>query len=123
MALPKDSRAPGCSLSRSLEVLGARWTMLVVRDAFYGVRRFSDFADHLGIPRSVLSTRLESLVAHGVLSRRTPEGSGYAEYELTDGGLELWPIVHGLIAGGDRHYQEAGAPLVFEHVADGGQVN
>jgi DNA-binding HxlR family transcriptional regulator len=52
VALPKDYGAQTCSLARSLEVLGERWTLLILRDAFHGVRRFSDFAGHLGIPRA-----------------------------------------------------------------------
>ena len=122
MALPKDYREQRCSLSRSLEVLGERWTLLIVRDAFYGVRRFSDFAEHLHIPRSVLAARLDALVGDEVLTKTLPVGRGYAEYELTDKGRELWPVIHGLIAWGDEHYAQRRAPLLFEHIDDGGKV-
>jgi DNA-binding HxlR family transcriptional regulator len=122
MALPKDYREQRCSLSRSLEVLGERWTLLIVRDAFYGVRRFSDFAGHLNIPRSVLAARLDALVDDGVLTKMLPAGRAYAEYELTDKGRGLWPVVHGLIAWGDEHYARKRAPLLFEHIDDGGKV-
>src|SRR5690349_18513984 len=120
MTLPHDYGEQMCSLARSLEVLGERWTLLIIRHAFYGVRRFTDFVDHLSIGRSVLASRLDNLVAEGVLTRTSPEPHGYAEYELTDKGRELWPIVHGLIEWGDSHYAPKGAPRLFEHVKDGG---
>src|ERR1700684_1700595 len=66
MPLPHDYAIQQCSLARALEVVGERWTLLIVRDAFFGVRRFGDFAHHLRIPRAVLAQRLETLVAHGV---------------------------------------------------------
>ena len=62
MPLPKDYAGQHCSLSRALEIVGERWTLLIIRDAFFGVRRFGDFAAHLGIPRAVLAERLG--VAH-----------------------------------------------------------
>jgi DNA-binding HxlR family transcriptional regulator len=122
MALPKEYSAQGCSLSRSLEVVGERWTLLIVRDAFYGVRRFGDFADHLGIPRAVLAERLKELVERGVLTKSTDEGAGRTRYELTDAGLELWPIVYGLTRWGDDNFAADGAPRLFEHVEDGGRL-
>jgi DNA-binding HxlR family transcriptional regulator len=122
MPLPRDYEEQTCSLSRSLEVLGERWSLLIIRDAFYGIRRFGDFVDHLSVPRSVLATRLDNLVAEGVLARTAPESHGYAEYELTNKGRELWPVVHGLIEWGDNHYAPGGAPRLFEHVEDGGRV-
>ena len=67
MALPNDYAGQACSLARTLEVIGERWTLLIVRDAFFGVRRFGDFAAHLGIPRAVLAERLKSLTAAEVL--------------------------------------------------------
>jgi DNA-binding HxlR family transcriptional regulator len=122
MALPKDYADQRCSLSRSLEVLGERWTLLVLRDAFYGVRRFSDFVEHLGIPRSVLASRLETLVGHQVLTKTSHHDGGHAEYELTDKGRELWPVIYGLIFWGDEHYAQSGPPRVFEHTEDGGRM-
>ena len=122
MALPKEYTGAGCSLARSLEVLGERWTLLIIRDAFYGVRRFGDFADHLRIPRAVLTDRLRTLVEHGVVAKVPVPGSAYAEYELTGKGRELWPMIYGLIRWGDEHYASDGAPRVFEHAADGGRI-
>ena len=63
MALPREYLGEDCALARALEIVGERWTLLIVRDAFYGVRRFSDFRDHLGIPRAVLTDRLNLLVS------------------------------------------------------------
>ncbi|MGI5414083.1 winged helix-turn-helix transcriptional regulator [Streptomyces chartreusis] len=123
MALPKQyTRQPG-SLARSLEVVGERWTLLIIRDAFYGARRFGDFVGHLGIPRAVLTNRLLHLVEHGVFAKALASGSGYAEYELTSKGRQLWTVIYGLIRWGDEHYADAGAPRVFEHAADGGRID
>jgi DNA-binding HxlR family transcriptional regulator len=121
MPLPRDYVGQQCSLSRSLEVVGERWTLLIVRDAFFGVRRFGDFAAHLGVPRAVLSDRLGSLVAAGVLSG-TAGAHGHTEYILTSKGLELWPVVRTLLAWGDEHYSDGGPRRVFQHAADSGVV-
>jgi DNA-binding HxlR family transcriptional regulator len=121
MALPKDYAEDGCSLARALEVVGERWTLLVVRDAFFGVRRFSDFAAHLTIPRAVLTHRLAALVAHDVLAV-VPGPHGHDEYVLTDKGLDLWPVVRSLMTWGDDYYSDKGPRRLFQHVADGGDV-
>ena len=103
MALPKDYAGQRCSLSRALEVVGERWTLLIMRDAFFGVRRFGDFAAHLGVPRAVLTERLESLREAGVLAE-TRGSHGYGEYVLTGKGLSLWPVVRDLLSRGDEYY-------------------
>jgi DNA-binding HxlR family transcriptional regulator len=72
--LGRDYKRQDCSLARALEVVGERWTLLIVRDAFYGVRRFSDFQAHLDIPKAVLSERLGWLIENGVLQRRPDPG-------------------------------------------------
>jgi len=88
VALPREYAAESCPIARSLEIVGERWTLLVVRDAFYGVRRFSDFRAHLGIPKAVLSERLSLLVDQGVLTKAA--GSrGRDEYVLTPKGRRL----------------------------------
>lgn len=110
-----------CSISRALEVVGERWTLLILRDAFYGVRHFGDFADHLGIPRAVLAERLKELVERGVLTK-ADEGKGRTSYELTAAGLELWPIIHGLVRWGDKNFATDGAPRLFEHADDDGRL-
>jgi DNA-binding HxlR family transcriptional regulator len=107
MPLPRDYTGQQCSLARALEVIGERWTLLIVRDAFFGVRRFGDLADHLGIPRAVLSERLGSLVDSGVLAGN-PGAHGHTEYVLTGKGLALWPVVRSLLEWGDEHYSPSG---------------
>ena len=118
--LGKDYRDQDCLVARSLEILGERWTLLVVRDAFWGVRRFTDFQAHLDIPRAVLSERLRGPVAHGVLNRRPdPERQHRYIYELSEAGRALWPIVYGLSAWASTHIEGAGSQRIFTHIACG----
>jgi DNA-binding HxlR family transcriptional regulator len=122
MALPHDYSGQVCSLSRTLEVVGERWTLLIVRDAFYGVRRFSDFVAHLSIPRAVLTDRLKSLTEAGVLVRAA--GSGRREeYQLTPKGVALWPAVRTLMAWGDEYYAPTGPRREFRHAADNALID
>src|SRR6202000_399764 len=122
MPLGKDYAGQQCSLARSLEVVGERWTLLILRDAFFGVRRFGAFASHLGVPRAVLSDRLSSLAEAGVLTGR-PGRHGHTEYVLTSKGLELWPAIRVLLDWGDEHYSARGPRRVFRHAADDGLVS
>jgi len=102
--LGNDYAGQDCSIARTLEVIGERWTLLIVRDAFYGVRRFKDFRDHLDIPRAVLADRLEGLVRDGVLARSPdPQHAGRHLYELTPDGRELWPVLRAMLAWGGQH--------------------
>ena len=92
-----------CALARALELIGERWTLLIIRDAFYGVRRFNHFRDHLDIPRALLVERLATLVDNGILERiPDPEHSARYLYELTSLGRELWPAMHALLQWGAR---------------------
>ena len=102
--LGKDYEGQECALASALEVLGERWTLLIVRDAIFGVRRYSDWVARLDIPRAVLSDRLRGLVAHGILvQREDPDRAGRRIYELTEAGAALWPAIHALIAWGAVH--------------------
>jgi DNA-binding HxlR family transcriptional regulator len=93
-----------CAIAGALEVIGERWTLLIVRDAMFGVRRFSDFQAHLDIPRAVLTERLNSLVENGILERRPdPDHSSRHLYVLTAAGRELWPVIHAILTWGGRH--------------------
>ncbi|MEV8569460.1 helix-turn-helix domain-containing protein [Streptomyces sp. NPDC051322] len=121
MTLPRDYTGQACSLARSLEIVGERWTLLILRDAFFGVRRFGDFAAHLRIPRAVLTDRLAALTEAGVLDR-VPGPGRRAEYALAEKGVSLWPVVHALTAWGDQHYAAAGVRRIFRHGADGAPV-
>jgi DNA-binding HxlR family transcriptional regulator len=120
--LGKDYEDQDCSLARALEVVGERWTLLILRDALYGVRRFNDFQAHLDIPKAILSDRLNGLVDDGVLDRLPdPEHRGRHFYRLTQAGKDLWPVVHTLMVWGDR-YREGGG-RVFQHAACGTPVD
>jgi DNA-binding HxlR family transcriptional regulator len=120
--LGKDYQRQDCSLARALEVVGERWTLLIIRDAFYGVRRFNDLQAHLDIPKAVLSDRLSGLVENGILQRRPdPEHAGRHVYELTAAGRDLWPVLHALLVWGDRHrYPNS---RLFKHAACGTRLD
>jgi DNA-binding HxlR family transcriptional regulator len=120
MPLGRDYPAQDCSLARALEVLGERWTLLVLRDCFFGVRRFSDFQARLDIPKAVLCARLTELTDAGVL-RREPYGAGREEYVLTERGVDLWPAVYALLQWGDTHF--GGSRRQFVHAACGNPVD
>ena len=94
-----------CSLAQCLEVVGERWTLLILRDAFFGVRRFEQFHRRLGIARNILSARLNTLVDAGILERRAlSDGGRRAEYHLTDKGRDLQPAMLALTQWGDTWY-------------------
>ncbi|MCC6960810.1 MAG: helix-turn-helix transcriptional regulator [Dehalococcoidia bacterium] len=106
-----------CSVARTLEVVGEWWTMLVIREAFNGVRRFDDFQASLGIARNVLASRLQGLVDHGVLERRQyQDRPPRCEYRLTEKGRELYPVLIAMLTWGDKWMAgEAGPPLKLTH--------
>ena len=120
--LPRTYDDQNCSIARSLEVLGDRWTLLVIRDALLGVRRFDDFQRNLGVARNVLADRLARLVDEGVLERRRyQERPERHEYRLTSKGVDLLPVTMSLMRWGDRYYApEAGPPLIVRHRDCGG---
>ena len=117
--------AMNCSVAQCLEVIGEWWSMLIIRDAFLGVRRFDDFQSRLGISRNILTTRLTSLVEAGVLDKVPyQERPLRHEYRLTDKGRDLWPVVHSLARWGDRHdAPPEGPPVLFVHRDCGGAVS
>ena len=100
-----------CSIGRAMEILGERWTFLILRESFYGVRRFSDIQRNLGIARNILSTRLQSLVGAGILERvlYQEEPERY-EYRLSEAGKDLYPAIVTLMRWGDRHLQGRARP-------------
>jgi DNA-binding HxlR family transcriptional regulator len=120
MALPREYTGQACSIAKALEVVGERWTLLIIRDAVFGVRRFSDFAAHLEIPKAVLSERLTFLVDQGILTREA--AGGRDEYVLSAKGLELWPVLRALARWGDEHYAPNGRRRVLCHAGCGGEV-
>ena len=94
MVKPFTDSAPTCPVARSVDLIGDRWSLLIVRDAFDGVRRFGDFQSGLGVARSVLTNRLKHLVQTGIFEvRPASDGTSYQEYVLTPKGQSLFPVV------------------------------
>ncbi len=113
-----------CSIARSLEIIGDRWTILILRDAFRGIRRFDELRRDLDIARPVLADRLRKLVDHGVMTKvlyqdRPPR----FEYRLTAMGMELSPALVALMRWGDKHLIEGGAPTVLVHERCGHELD
>jgi len=123
--LRNDYESQVCSIAGALEVVGERWSLLIVRDVFLGVRRFDEIQANLGIARNVLQTRLTRLADHGVLERRLyRERPPRYEYRLTEKGLDLWPTVVALMRWGDAHAAPPGGPpVLLEHRGCGGAVD
>ena len=116
-----------CTIAATLEVIGDRWSWIVLREAFHGVRRFDDFTVRTSIPRQVLTDRLRTLVASGILRRAPSRDEGQRsrdEYRLTDQGLDLYPVFMALQAWGDRYLVEPdGPPQQFTHRDCGASVH
>ncbi|MGW0755730.1 winged helix-turn-helix transcriptional regulator [Streptomyces sp. NPDC002814] len=122
MALGKDYVTQECSIARALEIIGERWTLLVVRDALYGVRRYNDFLVHLGIPRAVLAARLQALTAEGILvKRRYQQSPPRDEYVPTDRGIALWPTLRSLALWGREQFGDAQL-RIFRHAECGTEL-
>jgi DNA-binding HxlR family transcriptional regulator len=114
-----------CSIARSLELVGERWTLLVVREIFHGRRKFSEMQRSLGVARNVLTARLQRLVDEGILERRPySERPERYEYFLTEKGLDLWPVMISLMHWGDKHEPgPGGPPSVVVHKECGGKID
>jgi DNA-binding HxlR family transcriptional regulator len=110
-----------CSIARTVDIIGEWWTPLIVRDAFYGKRRFEDFQRSLGIARNVLAARLERLVEAGIMERqRYEDRPPRDEYVLTAKGRDLFPVIAAIMTWGDRYTAgTAGPPLLVMHAACG----
>jgi DNA-binding HxlR family transcriptional regulator len=122
--LPRTYEDQNCSIARALEMVGDRWTMLVVREAFMGTRRFEDYHHRLGCARNVLTDRLKRLVDGGILRKdRYQERPARYEYRLTRRGVELWPAVIALKSWGDRYLAPDGPPLLVLHTDCGGEID
>jgi DNA-binding HxlR family transcriptional regulator len=122
--LPRTYDNQVCSIARTLEVIGDRWTMLVIRDAFLGLRRFEDFQKSLGVARNVLTDRLNRLVEEGILRRRLyQERPERYEYRLTRKGVDLWPVIMTTMKWGDRYLYPEGKPRLILHKECGGEID
>jgi DNA-binding HxlR family transcriptional regulator len=121
MAKRKSMKDDPCPVARSLDVVGDRWALLIVRDAFDGVRRFSDFQRNLGVARNILADRLQSLTDEGILAvQPVSEDSAYQEYVLTPKGESLFPVVVALRQWGETHLYKRGEKHSVLILKDGG---
>jgi DNA-binding HxlR family transcriptional regulator len=111
-----------CSAARALELVGERWSLLILRDALFGnSTRFSQFQKSLGLATNILAKRLEGFVAAGLMVHRQPGAPGeQAEYRLTQKGLELKPVIIALTEWGDRWVRPG--PVVYQDASDGQPV-
>jgi DNA-binding HxlR family transcriptional regulator len=108
-----------CTIGRAMDILGEKWTMVVLREVFSGIRRFDDMRVRTRIPRQVLANRLVALVGHGVLRRepyREPGARVRHEYRLTEKGFDLYPVMIALAGWGNRYLaDQEGPPIQFVH--------
>ena len=109
--LRHDYPGQTCSIAKALEVVGERWTLLIVRDVMTGIAPFDELQKSLGVARNVLSARLQRLVEEDILERRAyQESPERHEYFLTEKGLDLWPALIALLGWGDRHSEYPDGP-------------
>jgi DNA-binding HxlR family transcriptional regulator len=123
VALPRDYGTQDCSVARALEVVGERWTLLIVRSALLGAQTFDDFAAALGVATNTLTKRLESLVDAEVLVRtEDPTDKRRRIYNLTAKGRRLEVVVEALREWGDRYEAGGRPPVSFSHRGCGGDL-
>lgn len=123
--LGKTYERENCSAARALEIVGERWSLLIMREAmFAGSTRFTEFQRSLGIAPNVLSTRLENFVAAGLMRTRKMDGERPAhEYVLTEKGRDLQGVIIALSQWGDRWEAPLGPPIIYRHEACGGRIH
>ncbi|MFB7861156.1 MULTISPECIES: winged helix-turn-helix transcriptional regulator [unclassified Streptomyces] len=121
-----DMDTENCPVRRALDLVGEKWSLLILRDAFNGVRRYDDFRRHIGLSEAVLADRLRKLVAAGVLRvepYREPGARTRSQYRLTPKGRDLWPVLLALKQWGDLHAGDPdGTPLDIRHADCGAPV-
>ena len=114
--LKSDYAGQNCSVARALEAVGERWTLLIVRELLRKPSRFSTLESRLGVSKNILSTRLDKLIAIGVIETVVCDPArGWSSYQLTPKGEDLFPVIVALMAWGDAHDAPHGAPAYFEH--------
>jgi DNA-binding HxlR family transcriptional regulator len=123
--LGRDYPALDCSVAKALEVIGERWSLLIVRSVMHGNRRFGEMQESLGIARNVLSARLQRLIDEDILERRAyQESPPRYEYFLTQKGLDLWPALIALLHWGERYSPAPEGPRrLIVHKECGGEVS
>jgi DNA-binding HxlR family transcriptional regulator len=120
-----DYDTANCNIAAALGIVGEKWTFLVLREAFNGIRRFDDMQRRTGAPRQVLSHRLAHLVSEGILRKSPYQEPGQrprSEYRLTEKGIDLFPVIVALLAWGDKHASGPGGPSVLLTHRDCGAV-
>jgi DNA-binding HxlR family transcriptional regulator len=132
-----DYDTSNCNIAAALSIVGEKWTFLVLREAFNGVRRFDDMQHRTSAPRQVLSNRLATLVTEGILRKVPYQEAGQrprSEYRLTEKGIELFPVIAALLAWGDKYmawpggaaveltHRDCGAPVHLELACSDGHV-
>ncbi|MGW0844813.1 winged helix-turn-helix transcriptional regulator [Streptomyces sp. NPDC002787] len=122
-----DRDTSNCSIARTLEIVGEKWTILILREVWYGSSRFSDFERVLGCPRNLLATRLRMLVEEGILATETykePGARSRPKYVITPKGMDLVPAVLGLLQWGDRYRADPEGPaMLTRHRGCGAHVH
>ena len=132
-----DYDTANCTIAAALSIVGEKWTFLVLREAFNGIRRFDDMQRRTSAPRQVLSNRLSRLVAEGILRKAPYQAAGQrprSEYRLTEKGIELFPVIAALLTWGDKYaawpagpaveltHRDCGAPVHLELACAEGHV-
>jgi len=111
-----------CSLAQALDIIGERWTLLILRDVFFGIKRFDQLQASLGIARNILTARLNRLVEEAILEKRPAEGARY-EYRLTEKGQDLQTVLLSITHWGDRHKPNPNGPrLTFVEKETGAPI-
>ena len=109
MAKRTSHKKASCPVARPLDAIGDWWSLLIIRDAFDGLRRFGEFRDNLGLAKNILSVRLKNLVDHGILEMiPASDGSAYMEYMLTEKGRDLFPVLVALRQWGEDYFFGSG---------------
>jgi DNA-binding HxlR family transcriptional regulator len=122
--LKRDYPNQYCPIASTLEVVGERWTLLILRDIFLRIRRFDDLQRDLGIARNILQARLERLIEEGILVKRPYQQRPLrCEYRLTEKGADLGPVLVALLKWGDRYGIEGERPMILQHKGCGGELD
>jgi len=122
--LGRDYANQNCSIARALEVVGERWSLLIIRDAFLGVTRFEHFQRRIGLAPNTLTARLRTLCEAGILERRPyRERPARYEYGLTESGKDLLPVILAMMRWGDTYRSSDGPPAVARHHGCGGMLD